>query len=365
MSKRTHHESRAFALLQSANPARVEDIRRELDEERLATAWAHACAVLEGNPEVGVGRPAADGAEGRAPRDARRVRLVGAAGAVAVAAAVAVALTGLPALLPGGGEPARALQVLNAAASIAAAQPAPSPGPGEYTYLKRRGGLIGGPSETVEWWIAADGSGRMRRTGPQAIGVISYADGRRRQLPATIERRYRTARDVTFGPGRFAELYEKVNPGVLHGRIDELPIDPKVLEAELGRTLRETLDFNPDPDTQSLQMLQLIEQILAYPLAPPKLRSSVYEIAAGLEAVEISEHVTDPVGRPATAIALCSAAIPARYEVFFDPATSATLGTREFDLASCDDARSHGSSGLIGYNVYLKQGTVDSVHEQP
>jgi hypothetical protein len=358
MSKRTDHESRAFALLQSANPARVEDLRRELDEGRLAAARAHACAALEGNP-VGVGRPA-DRAAGRFPGDGRRVRLVGAA-----AVAVALALTGFLAVFPGGGEPARAQLVLNAAANIAAAQPATAPAPGEYTYVKQRGGVVGVAGETVEWWIASDGSGRVRRSGAQAIGVWSSADGRMRRLRAVVEGRDRTARDVTFGPGRFAELYEKVNPGVLHGRIDELPTDPKVLEAELGRKLRETLDFNPDPDTQSLQMLQLIEQILAYPLASPKLRSAVYEIAAGLEGVEISEHVTDPVGRPAAAIALCSAAIPARYEVFFDPATSATLGTREFDVASCDDARSHRSSGLISYNVYLKQGTVDSVHEQP
>jgi hypothetical protein len=361
MSKRTDHESRAFAVLQSANPARVEDIRRELDDERLAAALAHARAVPEGNHQVGVGRRAGR-ATGRAPRNARRVRLVGAA---AAAVAMALALTRLLAVLPGGGAPARAQQVLNAAASIAATQPATAPGPGEYTYVKQRRGLIGGPSETVEWWIAADGSGRMRRTGASAIGVWSLADGRMRRLRATVEGRDRAARNASFGPGRFDELYEKVNPGVLDGRIDELPTGPKALDAVLRRKLGRALDFNPDPSTQSLQMLQLLEEILANPLASPKLRSAVYEIAAGLESVEISEHVTDPIGRPATAIALCSAAIPARYEVFFDSATSATLGTREVDSAPCDKARSHRSSGLIGYNVYLKQGTVRSIHEQP
>jgi hypothetical protein len=356
MSKRTDHESCAFALLQSANPTAAEDIRRELDDERVAAARARARAVLEADHQVG---PIDRGA-GRSPRDGRRVRLVGAA-----AAAVALAMTGLLAVLTGGGEPARAQQVLNAAASLAAAQPAAAPGLGEYTYVKQRGGLVGGPSETVEWWIALDGSGRMRRTGPQAIGVISYADGRRRQLPATVVGGHRAPRDVTFGPGRFAELYGSINPGLLNGRIDELPTEPEALDAVLRQKLRGALDFNPDPGTQSLQMLQLIEEILANPLASPKLRSAVYEIAARLEGVEIREHATDPVGRPATAIALCSAAIPARYEVFFEEATSATLGTREFDVPSCDNARSHRSSGLIGYNVYLEQGTVDSVHQQP
>jgi hypothetical protein len=56
--------------------------------------------------------------------------------------------------------------------------------------------------------------------------------------------------------------------------------------------------------------------------------------------VEIRENESDPVGRAATAITLCSAAIPARYEVFFDPATSATLGTREVSSVPCNDVRS-------------------------
>jgi hypothetical protein len=156
MSKSTDHESRAFAVLQSANPARVEDIRRELDEESLAAALAHARAVLDCNHQIDVGRRA-DRAAGRAPRNARRVRIVGAA-----AVAMALALTGLLAVLPGGGAPApaRAQRVLYAAASIAAAQPATAPGPGEYTYVKQRRGLIGGPSETVvvdrHGWLRAD-----------------------------------------------------------------------------------------------------------------------------------------------------------------------------------------------------------------
>jgi hypothetical protein len=360
MRKRADHAGGAIALLESANPARVEDIRRELDEKRLAAAQARAYAALEVKPQVGVGG-GANRAVGRFPWAARRVRLVGAACALAVAAAVG--LTGLPALLPGSGEPVRALGVLSAAASIAAAQPATALGPGEYTYLKQRLGVIGVAGETVEWWIAADGSGRVRRSGPQVIGVLSFSDGHVRRLRASVEGRGRAVRDVNFGPGRFAEFYEKVNPGVLNGQIDDLPSDPEALEVVLRRKLRGALDFNPDPAAQSLQMLQVIEEILANPLASPQLRSAVYEIAAGLEGVEIREHVTDPVGRAATAIALCSAAIPERYQVFFDPVTSATLGTREASVP-CNGARSH-RTGLTSYSVYLEQATVDSIHKRP
>jgi hypothetical protein len=163
MNERPDHEGRAFALLRSANPVRLEDIRRELDEERLAAARARAFATVE-KPQPVVERLAA----AHSPRTARRVGLLGAA--AAAGAAVIVALTGLVPVLPGGGEPTTALRVLNAAASIAAAQPATAPGPGEYLYAKQRFGVIGGPSETVEWWIASDGSGRMRRSGAHTTG---------------------------------------------------------------------------------------------------------------------------------------------------------------------------------------------------
>jgi hypothetical protein len=358
MNERTDHAGRAFALLVSANPVELEDIRRELDEKRLATARAHAYATLE-TPHSVVERLAA----AHSPRAARRVGLLGAA--AAATAAVTVALAGLVPGLPGSGERATGLRVLNAAASIAAAQPATAPGPGEYTYVKQRLGIVGGPSGTVEWWIASDGSGRMHRSGAHTIGVWAMTqEGGRGERRVFVEGHDRTARDATFGPGRFAEFYEKVNPGVLDGRIDELPTDPETLKAVLLHRLREAPDFNPDPATESLQMLQLLEEVLANPLAPPKLRGAVYDIAAGLEGVEIREHVADPAGRTATAIALCSDAIPARYEVFFDPATSATLGTREVDSVPCDDAGLHGS-GLGSYSVYLEQATVDSIHRRP
>lgn len=357
MSERSDRENRAFALLRSANPVQVEDLRRALDEEGLAAAWAQTFAALEGTAAPMSGRLTGRLAGGAS--SSRRVR-IGAAGATAAV----LAATGLLFLFQGGGEPANALRVLNAAAIIAAREPATAPGPGEYTYVKQRFGVIGSPAATVEWWVASDGSGRMRRSGPQAMGIWQSGDGHLRRLPAKVVGRHRTAHDVTFGPGRFAELYARVNPGLLHGRVEELPTDPESLERVLRLKVQGAVDFNPDPTAQSLQLLQVSEEVLANPLASPDLRSAVYEVVAGLEGVKIRENVTDPVGRAATAIALCSALIPARYEVFFDAATSATLGTREVSPVDCNDARSY-PSGLTSYSASLKEGTVDSVHQRP
>jgi hypothetical protein len=52
-----------------------------------------------------------------------------------------------------------------------------------------------------------------------------------------------------------------------------------------------------------------------------------------------------------------------RHEVFFDPATSATLGTREVNprLQRCELTRLR----LGSYSVYLEQATVDSIHTRP
>jgi hypothetical protein len=344
MSQRSDREDGAFALLQDANPVEIEDIRGELDEERLAAAWAQIVEASRVAP--------------RGPRRPR-VRLAGLAGG---AAAAALTVAGLVVLFQGGGEPASALRVLNAAASIAAREP--EPGPGQYTYVRQRFGVTGGLAGTVEWWVASDGSGRMHRSGPQVTAVWRSGDGQRRELPATPVGGDRAARDVTFGPGRFAEFYARVNPGLLDSPVEELPTDPDSLERVLRLKLQGAADFNPDPGARSLQLLQVIEQVLANPLASPELRGAVYKVAARLEGVEVSENVTDAVGRAATAISLCSAAIPVRYEVFFDPTTSATLGTREVSPVACNDVRSD-PSGPTGYSVYLEEATVDSIHQRP
>jgi hypothetical protein len=342
MRETSHRGNHAFALLEAANPVDVEGIRSELNEERLATARARIFEELRN-------------ANGRGSRRVWR--------AVAGATAAAVTTVGLFVLFQGGAEPASPLRILNAAASIAAREPTTVPGPGEYLYVKQRSGVVAGRSVTVEWWIASDGSGRMVRRGQPATAIWSLGNGHKRELPATVTGRARTARNVTFGPGRFADLYARVNPGLLGGRTEGLPTDAASLEPVLRSQLERAADFNPDPGAYSLQMLQVIEAVLANPLASPQLRSAAYELAARLDGVSVDQDATDPIGRRATAIALCSAAIPAHYELFFNPATSATLGTREVSPASCGGAPS--VSAITSFTVYLEKTTVDSIHERP
>jgi hypothetical protein len=342
MRETSDRESNAFALLEAGNPVDVEGVRRELNEERLAAARAR---VFE------------------EPENANGVRRHLGWRAVAGATAAAITAAGLFLLFQGGAEPANPLRVLNAAASIAAREPASVPGPGEYLYVRQRSGVVGGPSVTVEWWIASDGSGRMVRRGPQATAVWSLGNGHKRVLPATVTGRARTTRNVRFGPGGFEDLYARVNPGLLGGRTEDLPTDAASLERVLRSRLERAADFNPDPGAYRLQMLQVIQAVLANPLASPQLRSAAYEVAARLDGVSVDQDATDPVGRRAAAVALCSAGIPAHYELFFDPATSATLGAREVSPAPCGVTPP--ASAIASFTAYLEKTTVDSIHERP
>jgi hypothetical protein len=346
MSDRSLETEEALVLLCESNPVDVDDVRRGLDEAALTAARRAAIGA----------RPL----DRRPARAGHRRRLAAATVLVAVCAAVWALL----ATLPGGSEPARAERLLHAAASLAAQQPVTAPGAGEYIYVKERRGLIEGPSETVEWWISSDGSGRMHRTGSATVGVVASANGRIYGVRAWGRNGPRTARDVTLGRGDFADAYDQVNPGVLRGQVGNLPADPVALEGVLGQKIRDAADFNPDPRARSLQMLQVVEEVLANPLASPALRSAAYEVAARLPGVTTTQHATDPAGRHATVISLCSAIIPARYEIFFDPATSATLGTREADTDACSGTRSL-PPGLTGYAVYLQRATVRSINRRP
>jgi hypothetical protein len=95
MIESTDRDSRVLALLRSANPVRVEELRAELGEEELAIARARVRAMLEGEGEA----PAADaGGGGGRPRllpRGRRAMTAVLIGGLLLLAAAAGAATGL------------------------------------------------------------------------------------------------------------------------------------------------------------------------------------------------------------------------------------------------------------------------------
>lgn len=327
MNERDDH---TFALVEAANPVAADDLRRELGEAGLDAARARVDRRLELTGDTAA--PPRPGATARHSWSRRRLRLAGAA-----AACLVVGVAALAALPEGNGR----LSALDAVAAVAAGQPAPETAVGSYTHLRERqgggiepwpAGLVAGPlPSTTEFWIGPDGSGRVIRTTATGETERPTGDGWRRTGDTWTN-------DQRFGARRFPKVYRSVSPSVLDLRVDTLPTEPNVLAALLRRKLAEAAaDDDPEtgfaggPHASSGELLIVIGQTLAHPLAPPELRSALYEVAGTLEGVQVDEHGHDPSGRPAAVIRLNETAKSGtanRSELFFDRRTSAMLATQ-------------------------------------
>jgi hypothetical protein len=169
-------------------------------------------------------------------------------------------------------------------------------------------------------------------------------------------------RDVRFGSGGFERLYGMLAPGVLELRASDLPTDPDELDAFLRREL-EAATRDDDPESGfvpgvplSEQMLTVINQLLAHPLATPAQRSALFRVAGTLDGIEVTQDAEDPIGRPATALRLPNAA--PRIEVFFDPKTASALGRRHVYGVG-------GPRPITDSDVYTAPTTVDSIRSRP
>jgi hypothetical protein len=280
---------------------------------------------------------------------------------VAVCAAAAAAFFAVLVALPG--DEGSVASVLEAAAATAAAQPAAAGGPGTYAYFRERSVVDSTVDPTLslgrvtEWWVARDGSGRLRDTMRIDNDFETPADDpglpRWRRVDS-----HRWIRDARFGPGRFDAVHARIAPGVLSPRVDRLPTDPAALEAELTSQLRAAA-ADSDPETgfrgpvQQYQLLIVIEQTLAHPLASPALRSALYRVAATFEDVTVTEGAEDPAGRPATILVHTRGS--GLTELFFDPETSASLATRTTSA----------SGGATQTSIYTPPATVESDTARP
>jgi hypothetical protein len=372
-------DHRAFAALEAANPVVAGELERELGDAGLDAARTRLDRRLEASREAASRAPA--GEMVRRPR----LRVAGAAAACLVTGAVALA-----ALPSGDGR----LAALDAAAAVAARQPAPGAATGGYLHLRvRQGGriepwppgLVDGPSlSTTEFWVGPDGSGRILKTTSIGDTETPVGEG--------WKRTGRTwTRDLRFGAGRFGAVYRRVTSTVVDLRVDALPVEAKALAGLLRRKLADAAR-DDDPETgfaggsraSSGEILIVIGQVLAHPLAPPDLRSALYEVAGTLDGVQVDDHVHDPGGRPATVIRLdeTTAGTPNRYELFFDPRTSATLATQHTTVGLApgpsstpvppdqageprdDDGRDIRTT-ITTFTIYDQRGDADSVDHRP
>ena len=173
----------------------------------------------------------------------------------------------------------------------------------------------------------------------------------------------RWVRDARFRAGEFDGMHRRFSSTVLEPRVDRLPTEPVALKAELTRQLKAAAR-DDDPETgfrgpvQGYQLLIVIEQTLAHPLASPELRAALYRVTATIGGVTVTEGTNDPAGRPATVLVHTRQAggSSMRTEVFFDPETAASLAVRNTTTSSGTTSQTW---------IYTPPTTVDSLTETP
>lgn len=163
-----------------------------------------------------------------------------------------------------------------------------------------------------EFWIAADGSGRIRESVDEPI-FLSEAE-RQTWLAGGFDI---YALNEDFGPGEFSSAYGPV------------PADVDALR-DFVRDIAEGSDRPID-----VSMFVTIGDLLRDPLTPPEARSGLFQLAATLPGIQLLGPMTDEVGRDGLAVAMSEWG---RQEiVIFDPESSALLEERTIRHAPYGD----------------------------
>ena len=319
--------------------------------------------------------------------------------AVAILAAAAVVIF---AVLPGGPAAApasAAAAVLDRAAVAAQDDPAITLGSGEYLYSEIRT-LAGSywqwgatsrsaytvQPETVQTWVASDGSDRRLTTydGPQQF---STAAGREAWVLAgqpsiapltnTPSGQY----DTEDGPGGFSAPDD----------LSQLPTDPEALTEliDTGRTGLDEIDFpftsaHPlTPELTPAYTFNTAAEILATPAvgSSAALRTALYQVMANVQGIELLGPTTDHSGRSGTEVAGplgggIGAGVPygangVRVEVIIDPTSgelleiSDVIANPSLDNAQTQSIYGNAAGQVLTWTDYLASGTVSSTTATP
>jgi hypothetical protein len=238
-----------------------------------------------------------------------------------------------------------AAAVLGQAVVTASRQPAtPAAGPGQYEYVKTiqelntatGTGKIGGKvtwrdcdfAQTVQYWVANDGSGRSTASAPPAcVGLASPSQ--------------------TFAKGQ--------EGAYVYPDAAALPTDP----AALKQLIEQKYEGSTPDDGATFQFAGTI----LMSGAPPKIRAAIYRMIENLPGVQFLGSMTDKLGRHGIAVGYTEYGV--RDVLIFDPATSAIL-EREgvaVDPAAIPTApgiQSFKTGQVINYTVYVESAVVNS-----
>jgi hypothetical protein len=201
-----------------------------------------------------------------------------------------------------------------------------SPGPDQYLLIRweelRREGFttVGEGSlrfETrlrVSTWVAQDRSGLRRE---EVLSSEISEEDRQAWIDAG-QPTFELPRTYRYRPGA-VPIHE----------VSRLPTDPEALL----RVLRsgEVVERPPGDD----QVFYVIGEILGQGVAPPELRSALFESAARLRGVTLVGSVEDPLGRGGTAVELAGA--DSRTRLVFDPDSAQLLSLELYEGSASEE----------------------------
>jgi len=206
--------------------------------------------------------------------------------------------------------------------------------PGQYLYLRETMAVDNGKIVTQTWW-ASDDSGRLA-------------------FDCTVQDCAKTAPTGSYGPGDFPTDDD----------VGGLSADPSILLTQMeqrtapGGSSPEP-EFSPGPElTSGVTAGSLWDagtNILQDPTGGPDLRAALTQVLSNLPGVQVRTGVTDPAGRPSTALVLdgvLDGGAPAA--IYVDPATGQLMA----------EGAPPGSNGSSGYVIY-DEGVVSSTDAAP
>jgi hypothetical protein len=191
--------------------------------------------------------------------------------------------------------------------------------PNEYSFLHQD--WYGPPSQV-------DGS-----TGTDHYGTTSWyrADDSGRII--TVQNGDRT--DQTYDPGNFLQDT---------GDLTYLSTDPTQLLAQMadrmqpsGRSPEPFDQFTPGPGQdghETAGLVRSIGELLNDPNSEPALKAALFQVASGLQGMDVQEGVTDPTGRPATLLRIETEEVV--HEWWFDPSSEQLLAMQVTDPGTGD-----------------------------
>ncbi len=182
-------------------------------------------------------------------------------------------------------------------------------GPGQYYYWKTVRPVDGGNVVEEIWW-GEDGSGRY-----QIDSTNPY---------------YGTPKTQNWGPGGPSWF----GPG---DDLSGLSTDPATLlqqmldrSGENGASPEPEVTLSPGLSPETSRMWRSITELIEQGNATPSLRAALFEIASGLDGVQVDQDAVDPVGRPAIAVSLQLGEGYCSYDadtMWFDPQTHVLLAS--------------------------------------